>query len=815
MSLTSWLRNLRSALAPGWAERIPQRRQSGRVRATRRLLIEQLEDRSLPSCMVSLAPSEAAPQLVGERITWTATASDCEATPVYQFSVAPHGGTFHVLRDFSPTNAVAWTPMQEGAYDIEVTVKDGYQATETTAAVVTDAVASRVTGSQAVVTPTLNPLVALYSAPPTSAGSVFVQFSVAGDAPAWRNTNTLPVAPGKSTNFFVAGMLPNTTYEMRDVRSDGTGSAPLFFTSGAIPSTLTIPAFTVGQPPGAGSDAEQDLVFHSLTGPALTGNRVPNPLLTDLSGRVEWYYDTQQSGLGLTNVISATLLPGGTVLALGNDRFSVRNNRDVLREFDLAGNPVRETNLDAVNAQLTAMGHGVIYGFHHDAQRLPDGSTVVLGLAERTVTIDGVPTNYVGELTAVLDRDFRVVWAWDAFDHLDVNRGPVLGEILLPGGPEPTGAVPNLPAVDWLHVNAVAWSPADGNLILSVRHQDWVIKIDYRAGAGDGHIIWRLGTGGDFAVNSTDPNPWFSHQHNPHYLDDHTLILFDNGNTRRAGDPTADSRGQVWTLDEVNRTATLAFDADLGNYSNQLGAAQRLSNGNYSFTSGSQGQRPTRFGQTIEVRPDGTRAYALATDRVDRLEFRSYRVRTLNDGVDDALAGAPQTVQSVVLNDGSAQRSMVNSITVTFGGAATLDPGAIELRRQDGSLVNTHLTLSVVGGKTVAVLIFAGPEFAGGSLADGGYSLTVRADRVHDRWGRELDGDSDGLPGGDRADSFFRLFGDSDGDGDVDRLDRDLFRSAFNTGAGEAGYLWYLDFDGDGDVDGRDNGQFNRRFAQY
>jgi hypothetical protein len=48
----------------------------------------------------------------------------------------------------------------------------------------------------------------------------------------------------------------------------------------------------------------------------------------------------------------------------------------------------------------------------------------------------------------------------------------------------------------------------------------------------------------------------------------------------------------------------------------------------------------------------------------------------------------------------------------------------------------------------------------------------------------------------------------------VDRLDRDLFRSAFKTNAGEPGYLWYFDFDGDGDVDGFDNGQFNRRFGQ-
>jgi hypothetical protein len=172
----------------------------------------------------------------------------------------------------------------------------------------------------------------------------------------------------------------------------------------------------------------------------------------------------------------------------------------------------------------------------------------------------------------------------------------------------------------------------DGNLILSVRHQDWVIKIDYRSGEGDGHVVWRLGRDGDFTVNSSDPNPWFSHQHNAHYIDGSTLILFDNGNTRRASDPNADSRGQVWRLDEQTMTATLVLNADLGNYSNALGAAQRLSNGNFSFTSGRQGAPPSLFGQTIEVLPDGTPTYVL---ELAHQEFRSYRIRTLYEGTDD------------------------------------------------------------------------------------------------------------------------------------------------------------------------------------
>jgi uncharacterized protein (TIGR03118 family) len=183
-------------------------------------------------------------------------------------------------------------------------------------------------------------------------------------------------------------------------------------------------------------------------------------------------------------------------------------------------------------------------------------------------------------------------------------------------------------------------------------------------------------------------------------------------------------------------------------------------------------------------------------------------------GLFGSLRVAPAQVDSMIVNDGHAQRSMVNSLTVTFSDIVTLDPAAFELRKQDGSLVSLTANVSTLGTRTVAVLSFAGPGIIGGSLADGNYTLTIRSDQVHDVFGRALDGDGDGSAGGHRTDALFRLYGDGDGDRDVDWLDRDLFRSAFKKSAGEAGYLWYFDFDGDGDVDGRDNGQFNRRFGQ-
>jgi hypothetical protein len=124
--------------------------------------------------------------------------------------------------------------------------------------------------------------------------------------------------------------------------------------------------------------------------------------------------------------------------------------------------------------------------------------------------------------------------------------------------------------------------------------------------------------------------------------------------------------------------------------------------------------------------------------------------------------GDPAKIHSVVINDGSAQRSMVNSLTITFDRIVTFDPGAFGLQRQNGSEVGLNVAASVVGGRTIAVLTFTGTDIIGGSLADGNYTLTIQGDHSRDEVGRELDGDRDGNGGGDRVDAFFRLFGDRD-----------------------------------------------------
>jgi pectin methylesterase-like acyl-CoA thioesterase len=163
-------------------------------------------------------------------------------------------------------------------------------------------------------------------------------------------------------------------------------------------------------------------------------------------------------------------------------------------------------------------------------------------------------------------------------------------------------------------------------------------------------------------------------------------------------------------------------------------------------------------------------------------------------------------VANVVVNDGAAQRSRVTSLTVTFSGIVTLDPGALELARQGQGLIPLEVASSVVDGQTVAVITFSGPDIIGGSLADGDYTLTVRADRVRNSLGLGLAADS--------MTSFFRLYGDSNGNGVIDLQDLVRFVGTLAKGEGDPGYLAYFDYYGDGRVDLGDLVQLLRRLGE-
>lgn len=157
-------------------------------------------------------------------------------------------------------------------------------------------------------------------------------------------------------------------------------------------------------------------------------------------------------------------------------------------------------------------------------------------------------------------------------------------------------------------------------------------------------------------------------------------------------------------------------------------------------------------------------------------------------------------VESIVINGGSATRSTVTRIDVQFD-------GQVDVSENSFTLVNTttgeevtglQVTPTLVDGKTLATLSFiAGPSVISGTeptlantLADGDYQLTIHATMITSQ--------SSGFAmTADTTDSFFRDYGDQDGNGAVNLFDFAAFRNAFSRILGDP--LYREDFDSNRD----------------
>jgi hypothetical protein len=169
------------------------------------------------------------------------------------------------------------------------------------------------------------------------------------------------------------------------------------------------------------------------------------------------------------------------------------------------------------------------------------------------------------------------------------------------------------------------------------------------------------------------------------------------------------------------------------------------------------------------------------------------------------VAAAP-AVQSVRVNDGTAQRSMVSSLTVTFDRPVVPDAGAFTVVGRNGAGAGTVVSAANPSGDGQTwVLTFSGAPVVGGSLADGVYDLTVVASKIHA-----------GTAGGptmaaDYTLAFHRLYSDINGDGISDNADLFQMRSTYLKPSTDPAYKWYFDYNGDGIVDNADVFQLRGR----
>jgi len=468
-------------------------------------------------------------------------------------------------------------------------------------------------------TPTASKQVASYTIAPAAPGNVSVQFGT--DTNYGLTTWTQPVPTGGgAVSLFVAGMKGNTLYHIRGVVqfADGTQYMDLdqtFITQSLLASQLPVVTATTsaGMTPQSGVEL-LDLV---------SGNVAHAPVaVTDLEGDILWSYSP---GTGFTELQAnpIKLLPNGHFL-INFSSTSVDGLNSVLQEVDLTGAIIWQmTAADLNNALATATcgGDGCnvkVLGTHHDFVMLPNGHLIVIASTQNVIS----GTTVTGDVLIDLDQKHNPVWLWNEFDHLDITRQGW-----------------NWP--DWTHTNAVLYSADDGNLIISMRSQNWLVKVDYANGAGAGNIIWHLGYQGDFTlVGGTDPTDWFTGQHGPSFASTNTtgkfsMAVFDNGNVRvfPPGQPAVSlySTVQILSLDETAKTATLAFYLAAPTYSFFGGNNAVLKNGNVEFCESAE-PTPTA-GDVYEVTQGGSAQTVWHLNVTEQYIYRGQRMPSMYPGV--------------------------------------------------------------------------------------------------------------------------------------------------------------------------------------
>ena len=253
--------------------------------------------------------------------------------------------------------------------------------------------------------------------------------------------------------------------------------------------------------------------------------------------------------------------------------FAASGCYDNIKFFDEYGEMTGSFTGDTLGERDTRFEHHEID--HHEVIEIRQGrwAGAVAFATGTTVYITDEdhpePVDHTAAGIVVYDRDSdTVLWDWNA--HGEIGDGVPIDPLLSysrHGLLNEQG--------DWNHPNALVHEVGDdGNeyFWLSLRTQDWVIKIDVDT---DG-IVWRLGYEGDFELvddlddpSPLDPRLWAYHQHSHQILDvgpdgRKSILIYDNGSVRPNEDGQPDdaprySRVVEFEIDEETMRATPVF----------------------------------------------------------------------------------------------------------------------------------------------------------------------------------------------------------------------------------------------------------------
>jgi hypothetical protein len=376
---------------------------------------------------------------------------------------------------------------------------------------------------------------------------------------------------GDTVRAFVLGLFPSTTYAVAVVAYNDCGSSssgPVLFTTGALPSD--IPAYRA-----TGAQAAPGYTVFAA------GNY---GLVADSTGRIVWYHR-------FTNG------PGLNFQAQPNGRYAARPSAD-------PGSPGAFVEISPTGSvtRTLSCARGLSPRMH-DLIAQTDGSYWLLCDETRTLDLtaqgSGSSVRVMGTNVQHVSSSGELMFEWSPFDHLEVDLSILKPEDL-------AGS-----AVNWTHGNAIDID-RDGNLIVSYRNLNEVIKVDTKSGA----IMWRLGgKHSSFNLENT-ASPPFARQHGARASGINEIILLDN-----LGE-AAFSRAERYVVDPASGTARIvgAYGYDAGLVA-QIGGSAQLVGESHTLVS---------FGNGAGVQEyDSSGKFVWQLDSHPGYVFRAQRIRSL------------------------------------------------------------------------------------------------------------------------------------------------------------------------------------------
>jgi hypothetical protein len=356
--------------------------------------------------------------------------------------------------------------------------------------------------------------------------------------------------PATQLHFRVRGLLPDAMHPLSLTLSEAQGDRSGSW-QGSVTTNEALPGFIPKfQIESVGASAV-DPVWRLFDMSELFSTAPAGVFMVDDEGTTRWYIGDADDYTDLLDIYQGLhLRPDGTV------SYTRRDTAYIIDE------------LGELTMQIAADSLGASSGFHHDMTELPNGNFLILGFTFQDIDYLGEGTLHVaGDMIYEFTPAGELVWSWNSFDHLDPQRRreDFYSSVKIPDPDTGTEGY------DWTHGNGLVYTDVDDTILLSLRHQDWILAIDHQTG----DIRWHLGDEGDFTL--VDGEQWFFHQHSPQWQPDGSLLIYDNavGNPAQSDsdahtravryvlDMNAMTATQVWQDDDPLFRSALAGDADL------------------------------------------------------------------------------------------------------------------------------------------------------------------------------------------------------------------------------------------------------------